>query len=242
MSEARSEAKRIIEQALAEGRSKLLEHEALRLAELYGVPVPGYGLAKSEDEAVSLAEKIGYPVVLKVVSPDIVHKSDVGGVIVGVEGAENVRRAFRDIMENIKKHAPNARVVGVLVQKMAPKGAVEVIVGALRDPVFGPAVMFGLGGIFVEVFRDVSFRIAPFTERDAREMIDEIKASKILKGYRNTPPRDLDALVRIIMSVQRMMVENPEIREMDLNPVLSYTDGALAVDARVIVGKHEEHH
>jgi acyl-CoA synthetase (NDP forming) len=244
VSEARTEARRIIEQALAEGRSKLLEHEALRLAELYGVPVPGYGLAKSEDEAVQLAEKIGYPVVLKVVSPDIVHKSDVGGVIVDVRDSEGVRRAYREIMENVKKHAPNARLVGVLVQKMAPKGAIEVIVGGLRDPVFGPTVMFGLGGIFVEVFRDVSFRIAPFTERDAEEMIEEIKAAKILKGYRNTPPRDIKALVKIIMAVQKLMVENPEVRELDLNPILSYPDGALAVDARVIVGEEEkgEHH
>ncbi len=235
--EAREEARKIIEQALSEGRSKLLEHEALRLAELYGVPVPGYGLARSEDEAVELAEKIGYPVVLKIVSPDIVHKSDVGGVVVGVETPEAVRKAYREIMENVKKHAPNARITGILVQKMAPKGAVEVIVGGLRDPVFGPTVMFGLGGIFVEVFRDVSFRIAPFTERDAEEMINEIKASKILKGYRNTPPRDIKSLVKIIMAVQKLMTENPEVRELDLNPVLSYPDKALAVDARVIVGR-----
>ncbi|ABM80024.1 acetate--CoA ligase family protein [Hyperthermus butylicus] len=245
MSELRRKALEIIEQALREGRSKLLEHEALAVAELYGVPVAGYGLARNEDEAVEAAERIGYPVVLKIVSPDIVHKSDVGGVIVGLEKPEDVKKAYNEIIENVKRHAPNARIVGVLVQKMAPKGAVEVIVGGLRDPVFGPTIMFGLGGIFVEVFRDVSFRVAPFTERDAEEMINEIKASKILKGYRNLPPRDIKALIKVIMAAQKLMVENPEIRELDLNPVLSYPDSAITVDARIIVGREEhseEHH
>jgi acyl-CoA synthetase (NDP forming) len=229
----------IIERALQEGRTKLLEHEALALVEAYGIPVPSYGLAKTEDEAVNIAEKIGYPVVLKIVSPDIVHKSDVGGVVVGVSSPDEVRKAFNEILENVEKHVPGARVVGILVQKMAPKGAIEVVVGAIRDPVFGPAVMFGLGGIFIEVFKDVSFRVVPFTKQDAEDMIKEVKAYKIIRGYRNIAPRDIDALIKIIMSTQDLMKENNEINEMDLNPILSYEKGkgALAVDVRIILKK-----
>ncbi len=229
----------IIEKALQENRAKLLEHEALALVEAYGVPVPGYGLARNAEEAAEIAEKIGYPVVLKIVSPDIVHKSDVGGVIVGLSSPEEVRKGFEEIINNVKKHVPGARIEGVLVQKMAPKGAVEVVVGAIRDPVFGPAVMFGLGGIFIEVFKDVSFRVVPFSEQDAEEMIREVKAYKIIRGYRNIAPRDIDALIRIIMSVQSIMRENKEINEMDLNPILSYEKGkgALAVDVRIILKK-----
>jgi len=229
----------IIEKALQENRTKLLEHEALALVEAYGVPVPGYGLAQSADEAVEIAEKIGYPVVLKIVSPDIVHKSDVGGVIVGLTNPDEVGKAFDEIINNVKKHVPGARIAGILVQKMAPKGAVEVVVGAIRDPVFGPAIMFGLGGIFIEVFRDVSFRVVPFSEQDAEEMIKEVKAYKIIRGYRNIAPRDVDSLIKIIMAVQNLVKENPEINEMDLNPILSYEKGkgALAVDVRIILKK-----
>ena len=229
----------IIEKALQENRTKLLEHEALSLVEAYGVPVPGYGLAQTADEAVEIAGKIGYPVVLKIVSPDIVHKSDVGGVIVGLTNPDEVRKAFNEIINNVKKHVPDARITGILVQKMAPKGAIEVVVGAIRDPVFGPAIMFGLGGIFIEVFKDVSFRVVPFSEQDAEEMIKEVKAYKIIRGYRNIAPRDIDSLIKIIMAVQNLMKENPEINEMDLNPILSYEKGkgALAVDVRIILKK-----
>ncbi|NPA96840.1 MAG: acetyl-CoA synthetase, partial [Crenarchaeota archaeon] len=143
----------LVEKALSEGRKKLLEHEAMQLLESFGVPVAPYGFARSEEEAAQIAEKIGYPVVLKVVSPDISHKSDVGGVIVGVKTSSDAREAFRKIMENVKKHAPSARVEGVLVQKMAEPGYIEVIVGATRDATFGPVIMFGLGGIFVEVLK-----------------------------------------------------------------------------------------
>jgi len=225
----------IIERALAENRSKLLEHEALALVEHYRVPVPGYRLVHSPREAAEAAQEIGFPVVLKIVSPDIVHKSDVGGVVVGLETPEEVENAYNEILENVKRHEPGANIAGVLVQGMAPPGGVEVVVGGLRDPVFGPAVMFGLGGIFIEVFRDVSFRVSPFTRRDAVEMIQEVRAYRILRGIRGQPPRDIEALVDIIMAVQRLMEENPEVKELDLNPVLSYPKGAIAVDARVIL-------
>ena len=234
----------IVEEALREGRRKLLEHEAYELLEAYGLPVPRYGLARSPEEAVEIASHIGFPVVLKVVSPDIIHKSDVGGVVVNVRSEEQVVEAYTRIVENVKRRAPEARVYGILVQQMVPEG-VEVIVGATRDPVFGPVVMFGLGGIFVEVLKDVSFRVVPLTEEDADEMIKEVKGYAVLKGVRGQPPRDIAALKKIVLGVAKLMEELEEVRELDLNPVMSYPEGqgAAIADARVIVGRPgEEHH
>ncbi len=233
-----SKVKEIISKALSENRSKLLEHEAYKILEEYNIPAPGYGLATTAEEAVELAEKIGYPVVLKIVSPDIVHKSDVGGVILNLNSAEEVKKAFNQIMENVKKHAPNARIAGVLVQEMVPQD-VEVIVGSTRDPIFGPVVMFGLGGVFVEVLKDVSFRVVPLTERDAEEMLTEIKAKKILEGYRHIKPRDKKAIINIILGVSKIMEENPEIAELDLNPIMVFPEGqgAKVADVRIIVKK-----
>ena len=229
-------AREIIGNAIRDGRRKLLEHEAFALMEAYGIPVPRYALAKTPEEAREKAEKVGYPVVLKIVSPDIVHKSDVGGVILGLKSPEEVVDAFNKIMENVKSKAPDARITGVLVQHMEPEG-VEVIIGATRDPVFGPVIMFGLGGIYVEALKDVSFRVAPITEYDADEMIKEIKGYTILKGFRHIKPRDIPALKEILLGVSRIMVENEEVKELDLNPVMSYPigEGAVVVDARVIL-------
>jgi len=232
--------KEIVLQALEEGRNKLLEHEAYEFLRYFELPVPKFGLARSPEEAVELAERIGYPVVLKIVSPDIVHKSDVGGVVVGVATDSDVRKAFERIEANVKLRAPNARVAGILVQEMVPQD-LEVIVGATRDPVFGPVVMFGLGGIFVEVLRDVSLRIAPVTRYDAEEMLNEIKASSILRGYRGVPPRDRDALIDIIVRTSRVMLEIPEVTDIDLNPIMAFPEGkgAKIADARVLVRRVE---
>jgi len=232
-----TEVRQVVEQAKVEGRRKLLEHEALKLCELYGLPVPGYGLARNEEEAVELAKSVGFPVVLKVVSPDISHKSDVGGVVLGIRSAEEVRGAYRKILENVKVGAPGSRVYGILVQRMA-RPDLEVIVGGIRDPVFGPVVMFGLGGIFVEVLKDVSFRVAPLSEVDVDDMVKEVRGYRVLEEFRGSPPRDLDALRRVILGVSRIMVEVEEIAELDLNPVILYPkgEGALIVDARVILG------
>ncbi len=226
----------IIAKALEENRTKLLEHEAIEIIKYYGAPVAEALLAKTPEEAGELAEKIGFPVVLKIVSPDISHKSDVGGVIVGVNSKEEAVEKARKILENVSQKAPGARVSGILVQKQAKPG-LEVIVGGLRDSVFGPVVMFGLGGIFVEVLRDVSFRIAPISEEEAIEMMKEIKASKILEGYRNVPPVDKKALAKVIIAAAKLLEENPEVDSLDLNPVIAYQDGALVVDARVILKK-----
>ena len=228
------EIPRIFSQAAKEGRKSLLETEAKTLCMEYDIPVTRFKLAKDEEEAAKYATAIGFPIVLKIVSPDIVHKSDVGGVIVGIKNLRHVRTGYRQIVKNVKKHNPDAKIVGILVQEMAPSGT-EVIVGSIKDPQFGPAIMFGLGGVFVEVLKDVTFRIAPITEDEAAEMISEVKAYPLLKGYRNTPPADLKAITKILVNTSRLVTEHPEIRELDLNPIMVYEKGAKAVDARIIL-------
>jgi len=217
-----------------EGRKYLLETEAKAVCMEYDIPVTKFKLAKNEAEAVKFADAIGYPVVLKIVSPDIIHKSDVGGVLVGLKNAGGVRKGYNLIMKNVKKHNEKAGIVGILVQEMAPPST-EVIVGMTKDPQFGPALMFGLGGIFVEVLKDVTFRIAPITEEEACEMISEVKAYPLLKGYRGMPPADIDAIVQILLSTSKLVMEHDEIKELDLNPIIVYRKGAKTVDARIIL-------
>jgi acetyl-CoA synthetase (ADP-forming) len=229
-----NETSRILSQASKEGRKSLLETEAKAICIEYGIPVTRFELSTSEDEAVKFADTVGFPTVLKIVSQDIIHKSDIGGVIVGLKDEADVRQGYKRILQNVKKHDPKARIAGVLVQEMAP-ASTEVIVGATKDPQFGPAIMFGLGGVFVEVLKDVTFRVAPITEDDAVEMISEVKAYPLLKGYRNTPPADTDAITRILLSISRLVIDHMEIKELDLNPVIVYEKGAKTVDARIIL-------
>ena len=228
-------ASEIIKRAYEEGRKHLLEPEAKMVCAEYGIPVPRFKVAASPEEAVKAAEEIGYPVVLKIISPDVIHKSDVGGVLLNVLDADGVREGYKRILDTVKGHVPDARIVGVLVEEMAPKGVAEVIVGAIKDPQFGQTLMFGLGGVFVEVLKDVTFRVAPIDEREAREMVSEIKAYPILKGYRGQPPADVDTIVRILVNASRLVMDHPEIREMDLNPIIVYERGAKTVDARIIL-------
>jgi acyl-CoA synthetase (NDP forming) len=217
-----------------ERRKFLLETEAKAVCMEYGIPVTEFKLVKSEGEAVQFAGKIGYPIVLKIVSPDIIHKSDVGGVITNLKDAKDVRNSYKQILRNVKKLKVKAKIVGLLVQEMAPSST-EVIVGATKDPQFGPAIMFGLGGIFVEILKDVTFRIAPITEEDAREMITEVKAYPLLKGYRNMPPADIDSIIEILLNTSRLVMQHEEIKELDLNPIMVYEKGAKTVDARIIL-------
>lgn len=221
-------------QAYKEGRKSLLETEAKTVCMDYGIPVTKFALARNEAEAVECAGTIGYPVVLKIVSPDIIHKSDIGGVVVDVKDAKRVRDVYNQILKNVKNHDGKARITGILVQEMAPSST-EVIVGAIKDPQFGPAIMFGLGGIFVEVLKDVTFRIAPITEDEACEMISEVKAYPLLEGYRNTPPADTKAIANILLNTSRLVTDHLEIKELDLNPILVYKNGAKTVDARIIL-------
>jgi len=225
---------KILSKVINEGRKHLLETEAKTVCMEYGIPVTKFKLAKNKAEAVKSADEIGYPVVLKIVSPDVIHKLDVGGVIVNIKDAEGVQKAYEQIMNSVKKHKPNAEIVGMLVQEMAPQST-EIIVGATKDPQFGPTLMFGLGGIFVEILKDVTFRIAPVTEDEAREMITAVKAYPVLKGYRNTPPADIEAIVEILLNTSRLVMEHQEIKELDLNPIMVYEKGAKTVDARIIL-------
>ena len=224
----------ILAKAGKEKRSLLTEIESKELLKAARIPVVETRLAASKKEAIELAAKLGFPVVMKIVSPDVVHKSDAGGVRLSIQNATQAGRAYTEILANIKKHYPRAKIVGVTVQKMAKQG-IEVIIGMTKDAQFGPVIMFGLGGILVEVLKDVSFRIVPMTKRDASEMITEIKGYPILKGYRGQDPADIPYLEDLIVKVSEFVDKNPEIKELDLNPVFAYKDGALAVDARIIL-------
>ncbi|RDD53904.1 MAG: acetyl-CoA synthetase [Candidatus Korarchaeota archaeon NZ13-K] len=227
-------AKELLLRVRGDGRNFLLEHEAKSFIAEYGIPVTKIRLARSEDEAVEFAKQIGFPVVLKIVSPQVIHKSDVGGVKVNLKNEEDVRRAYREILDNVRIRVPEAKVEGILVQEFAPAG-VELIIGLMRDPQFGPTVMFGLGGVFVELFRDVSFRVAPLSEQDAETMIREVKAYKLLTGFRGMEPVDINAIRDALIKVGEIGVENEEIAEMDLNPVIAYPKGIKVVDARIIL-------
>jgi len=229
-----SKTAEIISQVRREGRKVLLETEAKAICMEYQIPVTAFKLAKTEEEAVEFAGQIGFPVVLKIVSPDIIHKSDAGGVMLNLKNAAEVQNAYRKILENAKKYDPQAKIVGVVVQEMAPKST-EVIVGAVKDSQFGQTLMFGLGGIFVELLKDVAFRVAPVTREDALEMVTKVKAYPLLAGYRNTPSADLDAIVSVLLNTSRLVMDYPEIAELDLNPVMAYEKGAKTVDARIIL-------
>ena len=224
----------VIAKARNEGRTVLTEVESKQLLSQAGINVVETKLATSKDEAVSISKELGFPVVLKIASPDIVHKSDAGGVKLGLENAEAVGRAYDDIMAAAKQKFPKAKIAGVAVQKMARPG-VEVIIGMSKDDQFGPVLMFGLGGILVEVLKDVSFRLVPLTERDAAEMVREIKGYPLLEGYRGQEAVDVSYLEELLLKVSAFVEDNPAISQLDLNPIFAYSDGALAVDARVIL-------
>jgi len=224
----------IIDRARSEGRTVLNEVEAKQLFKKAGINVVETRLAASKKEAVSISRELGLPVALKIASPDIVHKSDAGGVRLGLGTADDVGKAYDDILAAVKKKHPGAKIQGVAVQKMARPG-LEVIVGMSRDEQFGPVLMFGLGGVLVEVLKDVSFRLVPLTERDAAEMVREIKGYPLLEGYRGQEAVDISYLEGLLLKVSAFVEHNPALKELDLNPIFAYSDGALAVDARVIL-------
>ncbi len=219
-----------------DGRNTLGDAEARAIAEAYGLRVPKSKLAATPEEAVQFAEEIGYPVVMKIASPDILHKSDIGGIKVGVMGAANVRDAFDLLIYRATRYMPDAQIWGVQVQEMVT-GAKETIIGMNRDPQFGPMIMFGLGGIYVEVLRDVTFRIAPLSEQEAREMVAEIRSYHLLQGVRGERPADIDAIVDCILRISQLVTDFPEIVELDINPLLvrEAGAGAVAVDMRLVL-------
>lgn len=230
-------AREIIKKVREQNRTGMTEIEAKEIFSAYGLPTVTTKLATSEGEAVKHAEEIGYPVVLKVVSPDILHKSDAGGVKVDINDADSVRENYRTILENSKNYKADADIHGILVQEMAPWGT-ETIIGSVNDPTFGATVMFGLGGIFVEVLKDVTFRVAPISEKEASIMLDEIRGAAILAGARGEAPRDKKALQDVLTKYAFMVHElSDEIAESDANPVLVYEEGkgVKVVDARIIL-------
>ncbi|MEM5801850.1 MAG: acetate--CoA ligase family protein [Candidatus Aenigmatarchaeota archaeon] len=225
--------KRIFKKVLKDKRKNLLEHEAYQVLNFYKIATPKWFLAKSKQEAVNFAEKIGYPVVLKIVSKDIIHKSDVGGVFIDLLNKEAVAKAYDQIMKNVKENAPKAKIEGIIVYEMVQKGK-EVIVGGLKDAQFGQIIMFGSGGVLVELLEDVSFRVLPITKKDAEEMFYETKVSRVLKGYRGKL-LDVKAVINLILKTAKLLEDNPEIKELDINPVMVLEKGAYPVDARIIL-------
>jgi len=223
---------KIIENARQQGRTTLTEIESKLLFADAGFQVVETKQAASKQEAVALSDEIGYPVVLKVDSADISHKSDAGGVKVGLKDAEEVEVAYDEIMASAKKAFPDAKVDGVSIQSLARPG-IEIIMGMFKDVQFGPVLMFGLGGILVEVLKDVAFRIVPLAKRDASEMIKEIKGHKLLDGYRGQEQANIPYLEEMLLKLSEFVDKTPEIKEIDFNPVFAYQDGAVVVDARI---------
>ena len=215
-------------------RKNLTEAEAREVLKFYRIPLVEAEIVKNLEEAKSFVKKVGYPVVLKVISPQIIHKTEVGGVILNIRSDKELFEAFHEIMKNVERSMPNAEIKGFFIQKMMPRDY-EVIIGGKKDPTFGQTIAFGLGGIFVEVFEDVSFRVVPISKEDAREMIQEIKGYKILKGYRGKKLADINALIDILLKTSKMLEENEEIKELDINPVFVLHKGAYAGDARIIL-------
>jgi acyl-CoA synthetase (NDP forming) len=229
-------AAQLVAAAVKEGRVSLLEPEAYAVCEQYGIRVPPFKLVESFEGAVKAANQIGYPVVLKVVSAQILHKSDIGGVMLGVSSDSILQQSYARLVENVRKAAPDIRDPSVLVQKMMPSST-ELVLGAIRDKLFGPVIMFGLGGIYVEVLKRVGFRLAPFGAEQARELINDTLPAALIAGARGKKKMNVDAIAETLVSLGRLLEEQPQIEQVDLNPCLTIEDGCLAVDARIILAK-----
>lgn len=229
--------KEIIAIARKENRTFLLEPESKQLMKEIGITTTDFQVAKNSKEALKAASEIGFPIVMKILSPQIIHKTDAGGVKLNINSEKDTEKAFKEILASAKKYDSKADIRGVLIEKMV-KPSTEIIVGVTRDPTFGPAIMFGLGGIFVELLKDVSFRIAPIKKEDAQEMIHEIKALPMLQGFRGGPNVKLELIVDVLMKISKLTIDYmDDILEIDLNPIFAYEDKILTVDARIILTK-----
>ena len=227
------QAQKVIQEARNAGSNEIVEYQAQEILKAYNLPTPKTGLARSSQEAISIAEEIGYPVVLKIASADISHKTDVSGVLVGLKDQEAIKKGFLEITSRAQRLRPEAHISGCLVQEMAPKGAKEIIIGFTRDPQFGPLIMFGLGGVYVEILKDIAFRLAPLTRRDAKEIIREIQTFLLLKGVRGEPSVNLKAIEDIILSMSQIALDFPEVLEAEFNPVLVNPEKAIIADVRL---------
>lgn len=231
----------VIDAAREDGRVEIGDAESRAILKACGFRVARSEIAANADEAARIAGEIGYPVVLKIASPDILHKTDVGGVRVGLENATEVRDAFELMTYRANRYVPGAKIWGCLVQEMMPSGGFEVLVGMNRDPQFGPLVTFGMGGIYVEALKDVTFRVAPFARWEAEEMIDEIRARTLLEGVRGEPPKDKEAIVDTLLRINQLVIDFPEILELDINPLTVYEQGAIPLDMRLILEPADKH-
>src|SRR5450432_2028728 len=234
MSNPKDAVRKVLDAVKADKRASLTAPEGKLVCDAYGIPVPKEGVAKSAAEAVKLATGMGFPVLMKIVSPDILHKTEAGGVIVGVKTAADAEKNYETILANAKKYKADAKIEGIQVQQMLA-GGTEVIVGSITDGSFGKLVAFGLGGVLVEILKDITFRLAPATKADALSMLDGIQAAEMLKGVRGSTPVSRDALADIIVNVSRLITDFPEIAEMDLNPVFATKTDAIAADVRIVV-------
>ncbi|MEO6972454.1 MAG: acetate--CoA ligase family protein [Rhodoferax sp.] len=234
MSKDKTKVRQVLDSVKAAGRDSLTAPEGKLVCDAYGISVPKEGVVTSAEEAQKLATSMGFPVVMKIVSPEILHKTEAGGVLVGVQSAEEAAKGYATIVANAKKYKADAQILGVQIQQMI-KGGQEVIIGAVTDDTFGKLVAFGLGGVLVEVLKDVTFRLAPATREDALSMLDGIQAAEMLKGVRGSDPVDREALAKLIVGVSELVNDFPEISEMDLNPVFASKDGAIAADVRIVV-------
>ena len=232
----------IFKKVLSEGRVTIGDFEAREILTAYDIRIPQSEIAATPEEAIEIASKIGYPVVLKIASPDILHKTDVGGVKVGLSNHEDVRDAYELMVYRAQRYLPEARIWGCLVQEMVPSGGIEVLVGMNRDPQFGPLVTFGLGGIYVEILKDVTFRVAPFSRQEAHEMLSEIRAHALLDGVRGQPEADKDAIVAILLRIGQLVQDFPQILELDINPLIVYprSQGAIAIDMRLVLSNEPD--
>ena len=227
----------LFQRVKAEDRVSIGDFESRAVLEAYGMQIPASEIAATPEEAIEIATRIGFPVVLKIASPDILHKTDVGGVKVGLRNAEEVRDAFELMVYRAERYVPDATIWGCLVQQMVPSGGLEVLVGMNRDPQFGPLVTFGLGGIYVETLKDVTFRVAPFSRQEAEQMLKEIRAHALLDGVRGQPEYDKEAIVDVLLRIGQLVQEFPEIAELDINPLMVYPQsrGAIAIDMRLVL-------
>lgn len=225
---------RLIAEAMGRGQKVFDLEESREIMELAGIPFNKCGLAKSAAEAVDIADSMGYPVVMKIVSPQVIHKTEVGGVRVNVASGAEVKSTYEDIVKGVREKVPHAEINGILIEEMV--SGTELIVGTTTDPQFGPMIMFGIGGIFVEVYKDVSFRLIPISRNDAREMAGEIRGKALLEGIRGLPRADPEQVVDILENVSELVRSHPEIGEMDINPLLITRRGIIAVDARILLG------
>jgi len=225
------DVERIVKEAMSLGRKTLTEPETKEILRACGIPVPRFVVAKDVAGALEAAEEIGYPLVMKIISPDIPHKSDFGGVAIGIKDADEVEEKWSQMFLSVAMENPMAVIEGFIIEQMAPKG-VEVITGVVRDAQFGPVAMFGIGGVSVELMKDVSFRLSPVDEKEALEMMGEVKGWPLLRGFRGATPKDVAAVAQVIAKLVRLVEKTGGLREIEINPLIVYDEGVIAVDAR----------